>query len=150
MDAKLTLNMDREIAGKAKKYARGKGRSLSDLVEDYLRFLTREMEADKHSNASSMLLPVKSTFVCFLLSEPHPPSLRADPGVCGRHRLLLRILLPRTLPDSARISMTRDTDVFRPSASLCQRMQVPPDTDDQIRPPGRNQIVRGKPSVRCL
>ena len=40
MDAKLTLNMDREIAEKAKAYARSKGRSLSDLVEDYLKFLT--------------------------------------------------------------------------------------------------------------
>jgi hypothetical protein len=47
MDAKLTLNMDREIAGKAKKYARSKGRSLSDLVEDYLRFLTSQMETDQ-------------------------------------------------------------------------------------------------------
>lgn len=46
MDAKLTLNMDREIAGKAKKYAKSKGRSLSDLVEDYLRFLTRQMEPE--------------------------------------------------------------------------------------------------------
>ena len=47
MDAKLTLNMDREIAGKAKKYARSKGRSLSDLVEDYLRFLTSQMESEE-------------------------------------------------------------------------------------------------------
>jgi hypothetical protein len=47
MDAKLTLNMDREVAGKAKKYARSKGRSLSDLVEDYLRFLTRQMESEE-------------------------------------------------------------------------------------------------------
>jgi len=47
MDAKLTLNMDREIAGKAKKYAKSKGRSLSDLVEDYLRFLTSQMEPDQ-------------------------------------------------------------------------------------------------------
>ncbi len=46
MDAKLTLNVDKEIAGKAKKYARSKGRSLSDLVEDYLKFLTRQMETD--------------------------------------------------------------------------------------------------------
>lgn len=46
MDAKLTLNVDKEIAGKAKKYARSKGRSLSDLVEDYLKFLTREMETE--------------------------------------------------------------------------------------------------------
>ena len=48
MDAKLTLNMDREVAGKAKRYARSKGRSLSDLVEDYLRFLTRQMESEEH------------------------------------------------------------------------------------------------------
>ena len=46
MDSKLTLNVDREIAGKAKKYAKSKGRSLSNLVEDYLRFLTRQMETE--------------------------------------------------------------------------------------------------------
>ena len=44
MDAKLTLNVDKLIAQKAKKYARSKGRSLSDLVEDYFRFLTRTDE----------------------------------------------------------------------------------------------------------
>jgi hypothetical protein len=47
MDAKLTLYMDREIARKAKIYARSKGRSLSDLVENYLRFLTRRMEQEE-------------------------------------------------------------------------------------------------------
>ena len=46
MDAKLTLNVDKEIARKAKRYAKGKGRSLSDLVEDYLRFLTRQTETE--------------------------------------------------------------------------------------------------------
>lgn len=46
MDSKLTLNVDREIAGKAKKYARSRGRSLSGLVEDYLRFITRQMEPE--------------------------------------------------------------------------------------------------------
>ncbi|MCK4992011.1 MAG: hypothetical protein KAS29_16040 [Bacteroidales bacterium] len=46
MDAKLTLNVDKEIVGKAKKYARSKGRSLSDLVEDYLKFLTRQIETE--------------------------------------------------------------------------------------------------------
>lgn len=39
MDAKLTLNIDREIAQKAKLYARSKGRSLSDLVENLLKAL---------------------------------------------------------------------------------------------------------------
>jgi len=47
MDTKLTLNMDRDIARKAKAYARSRGRSLSDLVEHYLRFLTREGEPVK-------------------------------------------------------------------------------------------------------
>ena len=46
MDAKLTLNMDRDIAEKAKAYARSKGRSLSDLVEDYLKFLTSSRKED--------------------------------------------------------------------------------------------------------
>ena len=49
MNSKLTLNVDREIAGKAKKYAKSKGRSLSNLVEDYLRFLTRQMETETFS-----------------------------------------------------------------------------------------------------
>jgi hypothetical protein len=42
MDSKLTLNMDKEVARKAKAYARSRGRSLSDLVEHYFRFLTGE------------------------------------------------------------------------------------------------------------
>ncbi len=46
MDAKLTLNMDKEIARKAKAYAKNRGRSLSDLVEHYFKFLTREEEAE--------------------------------------------------------------------------------------------------------
>jgi hypothetical protein len=40
MDAKLTLNIDKDIAAKAKVYARSKGSSLSDLVENYLKLLT--------------------------------------------------------------------------------------------------------------
>ena len=47
MDAKLTLNMDKDIARKAKAYARSKGRSLSDLVEHYFRFLTREDDPEE-------------------------------------------------------------------------------------------------------
>jgi uncharacterized protein DUF6364 len=40
MDSKLTLNIDKELADKAKVYARNNGRSLSDLVENYFKFLT--------------------------------------------------------------------------------------------------------------
>jgi hypothetical protein len=41
MDSKLTLNVDKAISNRAKQYARRKGRSLSDLVEDYFKFLIR-------------------------------------------------------------------------------------------------------------
>ena len=39
MDSKLTLNIDKELAQKAKAYARSRGRSLSDLVESYFKVL---------------------------------------------------------------------------------------------------------------
>ena len=37
MTSKLTLSIDKELVPKAKAYARKTGRSLSDLVESYLR-----------------------------------------------------------------------------------------------------------------
>ncbi len=40
MDSKLTLNVDKDLARKAKAYARNRGRSLSDLVESYFKILT--------------------------------------------------------------------------------------------------------------
>jgi hypothetical protein len=42
MDAKLTLSINRDVARKAKVYAKTKGRSLSDLVENYLKLLTKK------------------------------------------------------------------------------------------------------------
>jgi hypothetical protein len=42
MDAKLTLNIDKDVARKAKIYARKEGRSLSDLVENYLKLITKK------------------------------------------------------------------------------------------------------------
>jgi hypothetical protein len=41
MDAKLTLSIDKEVARRAKVYAKNKGRSLSDLIENYLMLLTK-------------------------------------------------------------------------------------------------------------
>ncbi len=41
MDSKLTLSIDKDVASKAKIYARSKGRSLSDLIENYLKLLTK-------------------------------------------------------------------------------------------------------------
>ena len=47
MDAKLTLNIDKDIARKAKVYAKKEGRSLSDLVENYLKLLTKNSTIDE-------------------------------------------------------------------------------------------------------
>lgn len=40
MNTKLTLTIERSVSKKAKKYAKNHGRSLSDIVENYLKALT--------------------------------------------------------------------------------------------------------------
>ena len=42
MNTKLTLTLEQAIIERAKKYAKQKGRSLSDIVENYLKVITRE------------------------------------------------------------------------------------------------------------
>jgi hypothetical protein len=42
MNTKLTLTIEQTIIEKAKKYANNKGRSLSDIIENYLKAITRE------------------------------------------------------------------------------------------------------------
>ncbi|MGB1451779.1 MAG: DUF6364 family protein, partial [Marinirhabdus sp.] len=42
MNTKLTLTIERKIIEKAKNYAKGKNRSLSDIIENYLKTLTKE------------------------------------------------------------------------------------------------------------
>ena len=39
MNTKLTLTIEQSIIEKAKKYASGKGRSLSDIIENYLKII---------------------------------------------------------------------------------------------------------------
>jgi hypothetical protein len=39
MDAKLTLTIEQSLISRAKEYAKGQGRSLSDLVENYFKLL---------------------------------------------------------------------------------------------------------------
>ncbi|MCB0820541.1 MAG: hypothetical protein KDC13_07955 [Bacteroidetes bacterium] len=47
MNTKLTLTIEQSIIEKAKRYARDRERSLSDLIESYLRALTDEKEIDE-------------------------------------------------------------------------------------------------------
>ena len=42
MNTKLTLTIEQTVIEKAKKYANVKGRSLSDIVENYLKAITKE------------------------------------------------------------------------------------------------------------
>lgn len=40
MDTKLTLTMEKEVIEIAKEYAKEKGQSLSEIVENYFKFIT--------------------------------------------------------------------------------------------------------------
>ncbi len=42
MNTKLTLTIEQNLIEKAKQYAKGQGRSLSGIVENYLKVITRE------------------------------------------------------------------------------------------------------------
>jgi len=65
MDAKLTLSIDKEVARKAKVYARSRGRSLSDLVENYLKLMTKNSAVED----SEFTPRVKSLLGCITLPE---------------------------------------------------------------------------------
>ena len=65
MDAKLTLSIDIDVARKAKVYARNKGCSLSSLVENYLKLLTRNSVVEDYKFTPR----VKSLLGCISLPE---------------------------------------------------------------------------------
>lgn len=52
MSTKLTLTLKKEIIEQAKKYASQEGRSLSEIVENYFKFLT-EFKSDDKTEAFS-------------------------------------------------------------------------------------------------
>lgn len=51
MNTKLTLTIERSVISDAKKYAEKKGRSLSDLVESYLKAITGDAADKKRAEA---------------------------------------------------------------------------------------------------
>lgn len=61
MNTKLTLTIDKETIGKAKYYASQKGRSLSDIVESYLRAITGE-ESGQEVKITSRVKSLKGSF----------------------------------------------------------------------------------------
>ena len=52
MNTKLTLTIEKEVIEMAKKYAKKKGQSLSDLVENYFKLLTQEKRIIKADELS--------------------------------------------------------------------------------------------------
>jgi len=52
MNTKLTLTIEKEIIEEAKEYAKNKGQSLSDLVENYFKLLTKDKRKIKPSQLS--------------------------------------------------------------------------------------------------
>ena len=61
MNTKLTLTIEQTIIEKAKKYADGKGRSLSNIVENYLKAITKEDNIES-SGLTPVVKSLKGTF----------------------------------------------------------------------------------------
>jgi len=61
MNTKLTLTIEQTIIEKAKKYANGKGRSLSNLVENYLKAITKEDNIE-NNDLTPIVKSLKGTF----------------------------------------------------------------------------------------
>ncbi|MCO5248157.1 MAG: DUF6364 family protein [Chitinophagales bacterium] len=47
MSTKLTLTMEKEVIAIAKEYAKEKGQSLSEIVENYFKFVTSDKQRPK-------------------------------------------------------------------------------------------------------
>jgi len=52
MNTKLTLTIEKEVIQTAKEYAKEKGQSLSDLVENYFKLITNERKPLKYKELS--------------------------------------------------------------------------------------------------
>lgn len=61
MNTKLTLTIEQSVIEKAKSYARKKERSLSDLIENYLKAITNE-EAPEEIELSPTVKNLKGSF----------------------------------------------------------------------------------------
>ncbi|WKN45536.1 DUF6364 family protein [Tunicatimonas pelagia] len=62
MNTKLTLTIEKEIIERAKNYAKDKNRSLSDIVENYLKVLTEKEKNDKNQKLNPIVESLKGSF----------------------------------------------------------------------------------------
>jgi hypothetical protein len=61
MNTKLTLTIEQSVIQKAKRYASAKGRSLSDIIENYLKIITNEGE-EKDIELTPTVRSLKGSF----------------------------------------------------------------------------------------
>ena len=61
MSTKLTLTLDKEIIEQAKKYAKGENRSLSNIIENYLKLITKEQK-NKNKKLNPLIASLKGSF----------------------------------------------------------------------------------------
>tara|TARA_R110001592_G_scaffold43005_1_gene139533 strand:- start:52786 stop:53043 length:258 start_codon:yes stop_codon:yes gene_type:complete len=61
MNTKLTLTIEQTVIEKAKLYAKSKGRSLSDLVENYLQLMVEDKEV-RSLNSAPIASSLRGTF----------------------------------------------------------------------------------------
>ncbi len=62
MNTKLTLTIEQEIIERAKNYAKEKNRSLSDIIENYLKILTKETQKKKTNKLNPIVKSLKGSF----------------------------------------------------------------------------------------
>lgn len=62
MNTKLTLTIEQEIIQRAKKYAKDKNRSLSDIIENYLKILTKEAKVTDFKKLNPVVKSLKGSF----------------------------------------------------------------------------------------
>ncbi len=62
MSTKLTLTIQQEVIIKAKEYAKNKNRSLSNIIENYLKSLTKESEKDEKIKLTPVVRSLKGSF----------------------------------------------------------------------------------------
>lgn len=62
MNTKLTLTIEQEVIEKAKKYAKKHNRSLSDLIQNYLKVLTLEEKKEQRKKLNPVVKSLKGSF----------------------------------------------------------------------------------------
>lgn len=70
MNTKLTLSLDKEIIEKAKIYAKGTGRSLSEMVENYFKNLVEKSDKKKDTTEDDEIDPQLKKLVGIIQLPP--------------------------------------------------------------------------------